>query len=259
VVSLLLPSIRRSVWYWLGVLTVAVFAATIWHEVHGSFFASGVGTATSSHFKLAGSQLRVWYGWFERYHGLVVLQPVTLLVFWLAPQLLAPTLRRERTFLRLAVVLPLAAYCAIYGLWILGPGGSLTGRYLCAGLPLMCSIVAIGITEFRDGIGKRLLVAGAAALAAVSAYFVIVSLRTAALIYDAPGDGWFKLFPIEWGRPPHMRAHEGLLPVHLNWPTIGVVMFAITVESAIQMGYRWRREAAAGPPAPKLREGPPIT
>jgi hypothetical protein len=249
-VSLLLPSIRRSLWYWLGMLTVAICAATIWHEVHGSFFASGVETATSSHFKLAGSQLRVWYAWFERYHGLVVLQPVTLLVFWLAPQLLAPALRRDRRFLRHALVFPLAAYTAIYGLWTLGPGGSLTGRYLCAALPLMCSIVAIGIAEVRHSIGKWLLLAGATALAAVSAYFVIVSLHSATLIYDAPSHAWYRLFPIEWGRPPHMRRYEDPLPVLLNWSTIGGLMFAMTVAGGIQMGYRWYRRATAASPDP---------
>ena len=249
--SLLLPSIRRSVWYWLGMFTVAIFAATIWRVAHGSFFSSGVETATASHFKLAGSQLRVWHAWFERYHGLAVLQPVTLLVFWLAPQLLAPVPGRDRRFLRLAVVFPLAAYTAIYGLWTLGPGGSLTGRYLCAALPLMCSIVAMGITEVGHGIGKRVWLAGAAALAAVSAYFVIVALWSTALIYDAPGDGWYRLFPIEWGRPPHMRGHEGLLPVHLDWPAIGGVMFAITIASGILMVRRWYRQVIVTSPDPR--------
>jgi hypothetical protein len=249
-VSLLLPSVRRSVWYWLGLLTVAICASTIWHEVHGSFFASGVETATASHFKLAGSQLRVWYAWFERYHGLVVLQPVTLLVFWLAPRLLAPAPTRDRRFLRYALVFPLAAYTAIYGLWTLGPGGSMTGRYLCAALPLMCSIVAIGITEVGHRIGRLLVLTGTTALAAVSAYLVFVSLRSTTLIYEVPSLAWYRLFPIQWGQPAHMRNYEGPLLVPLTWSIIGGVMLAMTVAGGIQMGYRRYRRAMAASPDP---------
>ena len=94
------------------------------------------------------------------------------------------------------------------------------------------------------------LAACAAALAAVSAYFVIVSLLSREFVYDAPGHGWYRLFPIAWGRPPHARPYEDPLAVNVTWAAIAGSMFAVTFASAVQTAYTWHRRATRPSPAP---------
>lgn len=197
--ALTTPAFRRNKAFWTGV-AIAVFCS-VWNllrfakegAVGGDFTEAGF-------FQLTGSFERFWRMFFDRFHGVVVHQPVVGLCLWALPYYLLRA-RNRQTRIHAAIAVSLALYLLMYAPWTQGPGYSVPGRYLAAAIPFMCIIITIWAWRPDPLRRVRLGIVAALSLVPVAFYATSFLLHTRLDLTMSTYRGLFHRYWPSWEDP----------------------------------------------------------
>jgi len=193
-------TIRRNYRYYLGIACSIGFLL-VCVLIFSREAALGPDFTSRNNFSFNGMFERLWYSWFDTWHGLAVYQPVTLLYWW-AMVRFCRTRRLIQGDVLAWLAISAACYLLTLGLWQLGPGASLPGRYLCSLLPIFA--VLIGNWVMQDEVGLQVRLAAFASLCVVGVAYLMASASQG--LPPMQVFTWYRaIFPAPWERHGYLQ------------------------------------------------------
>ena len=209
-----IPTVRRSKLFYTAIILMAAGFIALWITAYG--FALGGAGGGVADYRISGAFARYWRAWFDRRHGLTLLQP--LVVFWLvflfrgllfAGHLLYKSSGNLRSAMSAIVAkgpemtceyfcfFTVLTYTLLFAFFVGAPGESFPGRQLTAVLPFI--VLGICLNVFRRPTSVLLRVAYASTVFFTAYLLVFASSRLErAKGWQAPRT-YRHYFPSLWG------------------------------------------------------------